>query len=266
MRGARGSSFARRSANVECSDSASAGTHPPARQPLEHAPVADRREHEVLVPDVALGAEQLDRVEHVVEIVRRLAHAHEHHLATPGAASARARPARRSRRCRAGARGRPAPSCRTRSRPRSRPASRRTARRRGSSTHSTVWPSASSTSSRDEPSAAGCSERNRARPPSSAAIAGEVAAQRRREVRAGAARSAVERQRTRPGAQHVPLVARLRAGGTQAFADLVDAHRQDPGSLAGRGAGTRGDAPSAPRTVQSRRRPSKSRSRSASPA
>ena len=31
---------------------------PPQRQPLEHAPVADRREDQVLVPDVALAAEQ----------------------------------------------------------------------------------------------------------------------------------------------------------------------------------------------------------------
>jgi hypothetical protein len=50
------------------------------RQPLEHARVADRREHQVLVADAALRAEQLDGLEHVVEVVRRLAHAHEHDL------------------------------------------------------------------------------------------------------------------------------------------------------------------------------------------
>ena len=33
------------------------------------------------MPDVALRAKQLDRFQHVVEIVRRFAHAHEHHLA-----------------------------------------------------------------------------------------------------------------------------------------------------------------------------------------
>ena len=49
-------------------------------QRLEHARVAHRREHQVLVADAALGAEQIDGFEHVLEIVRRLAHAHENHL------------------------------------------------------------------------------------------------------------------------------------------------------------------------------------------
>ena len=47
------------------------------RQPLEHAPIANRREHQVIVADRAFGAEQLDRIKHVIEVVRRLAHAHE---------------------------------------------------------------------------------------------------------------------------------------------------------------------------------------------
>ena len=39
--------------------------------------------HQVLVRDGALGAEQLDGLDHRVEVVRRLAHAHEHHLVHP---------------------------------------------------------------------------------------------------------------------------------------------------------------------------------------
>ncbi len=50
------------------------------RQALEHAQVADGGEHQVLVADAAVGAEQVDGLQHVVEVVRRLAHAHEHHL------------------------------------------------------------------------------------------------------------------------------------------------------------------------------------------
>jgi hypothetical protein len=56
------------------------GLHRSERQALERAQVAHRGEHQVLVADAARGAEQLDRVEHVVEVVRGLAHAHEHHL------------------------------------------------------------------------------------------------------------------------------------------------------------------------------------------
>ena len=48
-----------------------------ARQALEHATIADGGEHQVLVRDIRRSAEQIDRFEHVVDIVRRLAHAHE---------------------------------------------------------------------------------------------------------------------------------------------------------------------------------------------
>jgi hypothetical protein len=51
------------------------------RQALENAPVADGGKHQVLVADAAGGAEQVDGLEHIVHVVRRLAHAHEHHLA-----------------------------------------------------------------------------------------------------------------------------------------------------------------------------------------
>ncbi len=48
------------------------------RQALEHARIANGREHQILVPDAAIGAEQIDGFEYVVEVVCRLAHAHEH--------------------------------------------------------------------------------------------------------------------------------------------------------------------------------------------
>ena len=50
------------------------------RQPLEHPRIADGGEDQVLVADAAGRAEQVDGLEHGVEVVRRLAHAHEHHL------------------------------------------------------------------------------------------------------------------------------------------------------------------------------------------
>ena len=49
-------------------------------QSLEHAAIADGGEHQALVADAARRAEQLDGIEHVVHVVRRLAHAHEDHL------------------------------------------------------------------------------------------------------------------------------------------------------------------------------------------
>ncbi len=53
---------------------------PLLRQALEHAHVADGGEHQILVADAAVRAEQVDGFEHVVEIVCGLAHAHEYHL------------------------------------------------------------------------------------------------------------------------------------------------------------------------------------------
>ena len=50
------------------------------RQALEDPAVADGREHQLLVADAAAGAEQVDRFEHGLEVVRRLAHAHEDDL------------------------------------------------------------------------------------------------------------------------------------------------------------------------------------------
>jgi hypothetical protein len=50
------------------------------RQALEDAAIAHRRQHQLLVADAAAGAEEVDRLEHGIEVVRRLAHAHEDHL------------------------------------------------------------------------------------------------------------------------------------------------------------------------------------------
>jgi hypothetical protein len=81
MRGARGSRRARRAALGAVQRQRQRRLHAPGRQALEDAPVADGREHQRLVADAALGAEQLDRVQHRVQVVRRLAHAHEDDLA-----------------------------------------------------------------------------------------------------------------------------------------------------------------------------------------
>ena len=51
---------------------------PASGQALERAAVAHGGEDQVLVADAAGGAEQFDGFEHVVQVVRRLAHAHEH--------------------------------------------------------------------------------------------------------------------------------------------------------------------------------------------
>ncbi|MCY1236921.1 hypothetical protein D9M72_495970 [compost metagenome] len=48
------------------------------RQGFEHAQVAHGGEHQILVADIAFGAEQVDGFEHVVEVVRGFTHAHEH--------------------------------------------------------------------------------------------------------------------------------------------------------------------------------------------
>jgi len=50
------------------------------RQPFEHAPVADGRKHQILVADAPFDAQERNGFEHVVQVVRRLAHAHEHDL------------------------------------------------------------------------------------------------------------------------------------------------------------------------------------------
>ena len=50
------------------------------RQPFEHPHIAHRREHQVLVGDIAFGSQQRDRVHDIVQIMGRLAHAHEHDL------------------------------------------------------------------------------------------------------------------------------------------------------------------------------------------
>ena len=57
------------------------GPDPLSGQPLEDPGIAHGREHQTLVADAAERAKQVDRLEHIVEVVGRLAHAHEDHLA-----------------------------------------------------------------------------------------------------------------------------------------------------------------------------------------
>ncbi len=49
-------------------------------QALEDTPVAYRRKHEVFVAYAPIGAQNVYRLEHVVQVVRRLAHPHENHF------------------------------------------------------------------------------------------------------------------------------------------------------------------------------------------
>jgi hypothetical protein len=79
MRGALGSSLARSAGSVVCSDRASAGLTRPcgSRSKTRRSPTVEKTRF--LVADAPVGAQQLDRLEHVVEIVGRFAHAHEHH-------------------------------------------------------------------------------------------------------------------------------------------------------------------------------------------
>ena len=140
-RGARGSRRARRSGLVVCSDSASAGlTRPRGRRSnTRGSPTVENTRF--LCAIFAFDAQQLDGFQHVVEVVRRLAHAHEHDFLHGPPARAPAPPGRRSRRSSPGGSGRPAPSCRTGSRPRSRPGWTRRRRRAAAAPISTVWPS-----------------------------------------------------------------------------------------------------------------------------
>ena len=57
------------------------GFHALSGQPLKDPCIAHGREHQTLVADAAERAKQVDRLEHVVKVVGRLAHAHENHLA-----------------------------------------------------------------------------------------------------------------------------------------------------------------------------------------
>ena len=66
------------------------GLDPAQRQALKDPGIPHRREDQVLVPDIALRAQQINRLQHIVQIVRRLAHAHENHFVN-GPQSARQR-------------------------------------------------------------------------------------------------------------------------------------------------------------------------------
>ena len=83
MSGAMGSSCRRSAAWVVCSDQRQRRAHLAGlqgQQALKGARVAHGGEHQLLVADAAQRAQQLDGFEHVVQVVGRLAHAHEHHL------------------------------------------------------------------------------------------------------------------------------------------------------------------------------------------
>ena len=56
------------------------GLHALLRQQVEHTAVAYGRKHQVFVADGAFSAEHVDGLEHIVEIVGRLTHAHKHHF------------------------------------------------------------------------------------------------------------------------------------------------------------------------------------------
>jgi hypothetical protein len=56
------------------------GFDPLCRQALEHPRVANGGKHQVALADTAFGAEQVDRLQHVIQVVRRFAHAHEDHF------------------------------------------------------------------------------------------------------------------------------------------------------------------------------------------
>ena len=194
--GARGNRCARSSALVVCSDSAS-GLDALPGQRLRHARVAHRREHQVLVADAALGAEQIDGFEHVLEIVRRLAHA----LKTTFTARMRRASTTWARismlvTCRI----RPLLPVMQKRQPTAQPTWVETqAHRAAAARSSTICPSANSTSRR-EPSLPACSDRTRARP--SACRQGTRASRRAaRRCAAPAAGSA--------GSRRVLLVQRL---------------------------------------------------------
>ena len=169
-------------ASVVCSDSASAGFTRPSgsRSNTRRSPTVENTRF--LWPMPPSRAEQLDRVEHVVEVVRRLAHAHEARPSHRRAARARARPGRRSRRCRGGARGRRGRSCRRRSRPRSRPGSTRRRRRAAAARSRPSGRRASASSSRAEPSGARMLRAHRHERPPRAWRSRQRGAQPRREV------------------------------------------------------------------------------------
>ncbi len=93
MRGARGSSSLRSASSVVCSESASAGLTRPtgsasSRSKARRSPTVEKTRF--LCPIPPARAEQFDRVEHLLQVVRRLAHAHQDHLAD-GAQAARER-------------------------------------------------------------------------------------------------------------------------------------------------------------------------------
>jgi hypothetical protein len=56
------------------------GLHALLRQALEHPRVTHGAEHQILVADVAAGAQQMDGFQHRIQVVRGLTHAHEHDL------------------------------------------------------------------------------------------------------------------------------------------------------------------------------------------
>jgi hypothetical protein len=197
--------------------------HRAARQPLEDAAVADGGEDQVLVADVAQRAEQLDRLEHVVQVVGRLAHAHEHHLfhrpqplrASATWATISALPSWRSR---------PSRPVMQKVQPTAQPTWVDTHRPPAAAARSP--PPGRRPVRQQQP---GSRPRRRARCAGARARAflrerGQGVAQFKREEILRPAAAEVERQRARPVAQHERFVRRLGADCAQALPDVVDLH------------------------------------------
>ena len=220
MRGARGNSCARSSGFVVCSDSASAGLMDPSgnRSNTRRSPTVENTRFFVArSPSVA---EQRDGVEHVVEVVRRFAHAHEH-----DAPHALPRPRERDLRHDL--------------------AAREVAREAVAAGHAEHAADGAADLRRDADAVAGqqhaldraavVEREQEARRGVGAAMLrthrdeageprrqrGQGAVQRARQLRVLALRERIERQPAHPRAQHQRLVPRPRAGGAQRLAQSV---------------------------------------------
>jgi hypothetical protein len=193
------------------------------RQALEDAASPTVEQHELLVADAAAGAEQLDRLEHGVEVVRRLAHAHEDDL-RHRRAGARERDLRDDLGAAELALEAARPSCRTRSRPRSRPGSTRTGRRAAAARPRPSGRRRGRPGGAREPSALGVIAAQHRQRAQIGLERGQRVAQRERQEVFGPLPSARLRLGARPLAQHALLVDRPCAGGAQAPAKRFDVH------------------------------------------
>jgi hypothetical protein len=157
------------------------------RQALEQAPIADCRDDEVLVADAPAGAEQVDRLEHGLEVVGRLAHPMKTTLVTGRKVRASATWATIS--ALPNWRSRPPTPVMQNTQPTAQPTWLDTHRPpRGSSTASTERSSTRPTSRRRDPSLLGSSARSVASACSSASSAGSA-------VRSASGRKSAGRRR-----------------------------------------------------------------------